>query len=381
MTNIALCMLPQSSMKIIDIDASRVTMKQRTGTERYSYEVIAALDRIAPADVSFRLYTNGGCERLPPLRPRTTVRDIRLPRLWTHLRLGPTSWLARPDVLFVPAHVIPLIHPPTVVTIHDVGFRVFPEAHTARRRLELELTTRWNVRAARHVLAVSQATKHDLVTWYGVDPGRITVTYHGLSETFGPPADYHLISDVQARYGLQQRPYLIYIGTVQPRKNLTRVIEALAITLAAGYEIDLVIVGKRGWLSAPIERRAQELGITHYVHFIGYVADSELPALLAGALCFIFPSLYEGFGMPVIEAMACGTPVITSTSSSLPEVAGEAALLVDPLDTNAIAAAIMQMIDNATLRETLRQRGLARARLFTWEACARQTLEVLLTVS
>ncbi len=380
MTNIALCMLPQSSMKIIDIDASRVTMNQRTGTERYSYEVIAALDRIAPADVSFRLYTNGGCERLPPLSPRTTVRDIRLPRLWTHLRLGPTSWLARPHVLFVPAHVIPIIHPPTVVTIHDVGYRVFPDTHTTRRRLELELTTQWSVRAARHVLTVSQATKRDLVSWYGVDPERITVTHLGLSEVFKPPTDQYLIKDVQARYGLQERSYLIYVGTVQPRKNLTRVIEALAITLAAGYEVDLVIAGKRGWLSTPIEQRAQELGITHRIHFIGYVPEQELPALLAGALCFVFPSLYEGFGMPVIEAMACGTPVITSTSSALPEVAGDAALLVDPLDTDAIAAAIMQMIDNATLRETLRQRGLDRARLFTWEACAKKTLEVLLAV-
>jgi glycosyltransferase involved in cell wall biosynthesis len=368
-------------MKIIDIDASRVTVSQRTGTERYSYEVIAALDRIAPADVGFRLYINGGCERLPTLSARARARDIRLPRLWTHLRLGPTSWLARPHVLFVPAHVVPIIHPPTVVTIHDVGYRVFPDAHTARRRLELELTTRWSVRAARHVLTVSQATKRDLVSWYGVDPERITVTHLGLSEIFKPPTDQRLIKDVQARYGLQERSYLIYVGTVQPRKNLTRVIEALAMTLAAGYEVDLVIAGKRGWLSTPIEQRAQELGITHRIHFTGYVTEQELPALLAGALCFVFPSLYEGFGMPVIEAMACGTPVITSTSSALPEVAGDAALLVDPLDTNAIAAAIMQLIDNAALRETLRRRGLDRARLFTWEACARKTLEVLLNVS
>jgi glycosyltransferase involved in cell wall biosynthesis len=236
------------------------------------------------------------------------------------------------------------------------------------------------VRAARHVLTVSQATKRDLVSWYGVDPERITVTHLGLSEIFKPPTDQYLIKDVQARYGLQERSYLIYVGTVQPRKNLTRVIEALAITLAAGYEVDLVIAGKRGWLSTPIEQRAQELGITHRIHFIGYVPEQELPALLAGALCFVFPSLYEGFGVPVIEAMACGTPVITSTSSALPEVAGDAALLVDPLDTNAIAAAIMQLIDQATLRETLRRRGLDRARLFTWEACAKKTLEVLLAV-
>ncbi|WP_298815698.1 glycosyltransferase family 1 protein [Chloroflexus sp.] len=363
---------------MIDIDASRVTVAQRTGTERYSYEIIAALDRIAPADVTLRLYINGHRERLPPLSQRAHTRDIRLPRLWTHLGLGPTSWRARPHVLFVPAHVVPLLHPPTVVTIHDVGYRVFPEAHTARRRLELELTTRWSLRAARHVLAISHATRRDLVQWYGADPNRITVTHLGLSATFVSPVDPARIAVVRARYGLTQRPYLLYIGTVQPRKNLGRVIEALAHAIAAGYDLDLVIAGKRGWLSEPIERRSGELGIDHRVRFIGYVAEEDLPALLSGALAFIFPSLYEGFGMPVLEAMACGTPVITSAISSLPEVAGDAALLVDPRDTHAIAAAIMRLSDDPNLRAELRARGLARARQFTWEACAQRTLEVLL---
>lgn len=374
-------MLPQTSMIVIDIDASRVTVAQRTGTERYSYELIAALDHVASSDIHFRLYVNGRRDQLPPVSERATIHDIRLPRLWTHLRLGPTSWRARPHVLFVPAHVVPLLHPPTVVTIHDVGYRVFPETHPARRRLELELTTRWNLRAARHVITISHATKRDLINWYGVDPNRITVTHHGCSSIFAPPADPRVVATVTAHYGLGQRPYLLYIGTVQPRKNLSRVIDALALTIAAGYDLDLVIAGKRGWLSEPIERRAGELGIANRVHFTGFVADADLPALLAGALAFVFPSLYEGFGMPVVEAMACGTPVITSTSSSLPEIAGDAALLVDPLDTNAIAAAIMRLNDDHDLRATLRQRGLARARLFNWETCARQTLAVLLQQS
>ena len=374
-------MLPQTSMIVIDIDASRVTVAQRTGTERYSYELIAALDRVAPSDIHFRLYVNGRRDQLPPVSERASIHDTRLPRLWTHLRLGPTSWRARPHVLFVPAHVVPLLHPPTVVTIHDVGYRAFPETHTARRRLELELTTRWSLRAARHVITISHATKRDLINWYGADPNRITVTHLGCSSIFTPPADPQVVAAVTAHYGLGQRPYLLYIGTVQPRKNLSRVIDALALTIAAGYDLDLVIAGKRGWLSEPIERRAGELGIANRVHFTGFVADADLPALLAGALAFVFPSLYEGFGMPVVEAMACGTPVITSTSSSLPEIAGDAALLVDPLDTNAIAAAIMRLSDDQDLRATLRQRGLARAHLFNWETCARQTLAVLLQQS
>ncbi len=366
-------------MRVIDIDASRVTVQQRTGTERYSYELIAALDRIAPADVQFRLYINGGRERLPPLSERAVARDLRLPRLWTHLRLGPASWRARPSVLFVPAHVVPLLHPPTVVTIHDVGYRVFPETHTARRRLELELSTRWSLRAARHVITISHASKRDLVAWYGADPARITVTHLGLSAGFTPPPPPRL-RDTLARYRLAQRPYLLYTGTIQPRKNLLRAIDALALTLAAGYDLDLAIAGKRGWLSAPIERRAGERGIAQRVHFLGYVPDADLPALMAGAFAFLFPSLYEGFGMPVLEAMACGAPVITSDSSSLPEVAGDAALLVDPLDPAAIAAAIQRLSDDPALRADLQRRGLARARQFTWDACARQTLDVLMQV-
>jgi glycosyltransferase involved in cell wall biosynthesis len=272
------------------------------------------------------------------------------------------------------------------VTIHDLGYLAFPEAHTARRRLELDLTTRWSLRAARRVIAISGATRDDLVRHYGADPARVSVVHHGLSAAFQPTPD----PDVLARYDLDA-PYMLYVGTVQPRKNLTRLIEAFAMASVlieqqsaaadAGHTPQaplLVIAGRMGWCTEAIEQRAAALGVGGMVRFLGYVPDADLPALLSGALAFLFPSLYEGFGMPVLEAMACGTPVLTSTTSALPEVAGNAALLVDPADTDAIAAAIARLAADTGLRADLRARGLTRAAQFTWERCAHETLGVLL---
>jgi glycosyltransferase involved in cell wall biosynthesis len=173
--------------------------------------------------------------------------------------------------------------------------------------------------------------------------------------------------------------YLLYVGTVQPRKNLERLIDAFALVAdrpeLAG--VQLVIAGGRGWLSEGVERRAAERGLAGRVRLSGYLPDADLPALLSGALAFVFPSLYEGFGMPVLEAMACGAPVLTSTTSSLPEVADDAALLVDPSDTAAIAAGIARLAADGGLRADLYARGLARAAAFTWDRCARETLAVL----
>jgi glycosyltransferase involved in cell wall biosynthesis len=215
--------------------------------------------------------------------------------------------------------------------------------------------------------------------------------YHGLSPQVRPVEDTHAIAAAQARYGITSGEpahpprYFLYIGTVQPRKNLVRLIDgfAQAVKGCAGSsplprDLLLVIAGKRGWLTETIEQRAASAGIAERVRFTGYVDDADLPALLSGSHAFVFPSLYEGFGMPVLEAMACGAPVLTSTTSSLPEVAGDAALLVDPHDTQAIASALARLADDATLCDELRRRGRERAAHFTWERCAEETFRVLL---
>ncbi len=380
----------------IGIDASRVAVAARTGTEHYTYELLAALARRDRAS-RYTLYCNQPPAALPPLGPNFALRRIPFPRLWTHARLSAELILHPPDVLFVPAHVLPLgaplrRRPRTVVTIHDMGYLHFPEAHTRAQLIYLRLSTLWSARAADRVIAISRATRDDLVRYAGVRPEKITVIYHGLSERFRPVENPELIRATRARYGIGER-YFLYLGTVQPRKNLERLIEAFASLgdrrwgLGVGAATpdshppslipQLVIAGKKGWLTEAIERRAAELGLSGRVIFTGYVPDADVPALLSGALAFVFPSLYEGFGMPVLEAMACGAPVLAANTSSLPEVAGDAALLVAPTDIAAIAAALARLAAEPGLRDDLRARGLARAAEFTWDRCAAQTLEVL----
>src|SRR5262245_40927137 len=405
----------------IGIDASRMAVAARTGTEHYTYELLAALAR-RDQQTRYTLYCNQMPAALPPLGPNFALRRIPFPRLWTHARLSAELLAHAPDVLFVPAHVLPLGAPlrrrmRTVVTVHDLGYLRFPEAHTQAQRLYLRLSTLWSARAASRLIAISAATRDDLVRVAGVRPEKIAVVHHGLSPRFRPVADGE-IAAVLRRYGIaganehaigagdhtpagehKARPYLLYVGTVQPRKNLVRLIEAFAQLddrrpttddrrptagqiiapnlQSAICNLQLVIAGKRGWLTEEIERRAAELGVAERVRFTGYVADEDLPSLLSGALAFVLPSLYEGFGMPVLEAMACGAPVLASNTSSLPEVAGDAALLVDPTDTAALADGLARLATDAGLRAELRARGLARAAEFTWDRCAAETLAVL----
>lgn len=355
---------------LIGIDASRAVTARPTGVEVYSQRLIQALLAL-DSPHRFRLYFRSA----PPAGdfPGAERRFIPFPRLWTHLRL---SWeLAHrpPDVLFVPSHVLPLLHPRvSLVTVHDLGYLYFPEAHPWRQRLYLDLSTRWNARAATHLLADSQATKADLVARYATPPEKITVAYPGADETLAPVRDPATIEAIKARHGITG-DYFLYLGTLQPRKNLSRLITAFA---ALQPETVLVLAGKRGWLYDDLGAAAQvrRLGLEGRVLFPGYVPGEDKAALLSGALAFLFPSLYEGFGLPVLEAQACGCPVIASAASSLPEVAGDAALLVDPEDTTAIAAAMRRIVADPALRESSIERGFANVRRFSWTACAQSIL-------
>jgi len=300
------------------------------------------------------------------------------PRLWTHVRLSWEMAHHPPDVLFVPAHVLPIVHPRrSVVTIHDLGYLHYPEAHRLLDRLYLDLSTRYNARAATHLIADSLATKRDLVERYGTNPDKVTVVYPSYDKaTFQPVKVKEAIETVKARYGIAG-DYILFVGTLQPRKNLIRLINAFSNLQSPISNLQLVIAGKKGWLYQEIFRRVEELGLERKVVFTGYVPEGDLPALLSGARLFVFPSLYEGFGLPVLEAMACGTPVVCSNASSLPEVAGDAAMLVDPLDVEGMAAAIERVLGDKELRAELIERGFEQARKFSWERCAREILNVL----
>ena len=359
---------------LIGIDASRAATTQPTGTETYSQHLIRALIDLAP-DHHFRLYFNQA-----PLPDQFTAahvetRTIPSPRLWTHARLSLEMALHPPDALFVPAHVLPIAHPRrSVVTVHDLGYLHFPGAHPRFQRWYLDVSTRWNARAATRVIADSQATRDDLIRHYRTPAEQIVVAHPGLDPGLRRVDDLHQIELVAAKYGISG-DYLLYVGTLQPRKNLSRLIKAFHRSLP---DCKLVIAGKKGWLYDSLFKQVERLDLSGRVVFAGYVDEPDKAALISGALALVFPSLYEGFGFPVLEAMACGTPVVCSQTSSLGEIAGDAALLVNPADTDDIAAAIRYITANVELRRTLVERGYTQARQFTWRACAQVVLGELI---
>ncbi len=362
---------------LIGLDISRLAVTQRTGTEHYTRALLDALLALDRRN-HYRLYCNQPPTVLPMLPPNAALRPIPLSRLWTHARLSWEMLQAPPDVLFVPAHALPLALPRrSVVTIHDLGFAYHPDTHTPAQRLYHHIFTPLSVHRAAKIIAISHATKRDLIDVYNVPADKIAVVYHGVEQRF-KPLPRASVAPVLQRYGLDQ-PFLLFVSTVQPRKNVARLIGAFARArrMLGHQPLRLVLAGKRGWLTEQIERRAAEVGVGEHVRFLGYVPDDDLPALLNGALAYVVPSLYEGFGMTVLEAQACGTPVLASNVSSLPEVVGNAGLLVDPQDVAAIANGIVRLVADNDLRTRLRERGLRHAAQWTWERTAQQTLAVL----
>ncbi len=374
-----------SGLPTIGIDASRALVAKRTGTEHYSANLIRALANLPEAQrYSFVLYANIDSEAEAreklgfDLPPSWRIRAIPFSRLWTHLRLSWEMATRSPGVLFVPSHVVPLWHPRrTVVTIHDLGYLRYPQAHTRLSRLYLHLSTIFSARAARQVIAISEATRRDLVTNYKINPRKIKVVYHGRDPGFAPVLDGVRIEETAARYGVS-KPYCLHVGTLQPRKNLDMLVEAWSrLREKMERPPQLLLAGKRGWLYDSLIRAVESRSMGDLIKFADYVEQGDLPVLYSGALAFTFPSLYEGFGLPPLEAMSCGTPVLASSASSLPEVVGDAGLLLDPQDPGAWSDAVQRIMEEGELRQRLSRKGLERAALFTWERCARETLDVL----
>lgn len=363
---------------LIGVDASRAVIARRTGTENYSLQLVRGLIAAGP-EHRFRLYLREPApEGLFTTAQGVNVEHVLLGprRLWTHIGLSREMLRRPPDVLFVPSHVVPLWHPPaTVVTVHDLGYRFFPQQHTLRSRLYLDASTRFSCRAARRIIADSQATARDLEREYGIPAAQVTVVYPGLDTTLAR-AGLEAQQAVRRRYHLD-RPFVLYVGTIQPRKNLARLVEAFGRLPGDLDGIDLVLAGKTGWLADEIYQTVHRLGLEQRVRFPGYVPQEDLAALHSAAECFVMPSLYEGFGLPVLEAMACGTPVICSNAGSLPEVAGDAALQFAATDVEGLASALVRLLRDPALRQDLSARGHQRMALFSWKRSAREVLAVL----
>ncbi|MBV9132094.1 MAG: glycosyltransferase family 4 protein [Chloroflexi bacterium] len=360
---------------LIGVDASRITRPRRTGTENYSLHVLRHL-LASDAENAYRLYLSAN---LPPglleLSPRATTKLIRLPRLWTQLGLSREMLSNPPDVLFVPSHVLPLATPgKSVVVIYDVGHRFFPRAHGLAEWLYVEWAIRRHVRIASRVISISEASKRDLVRLYGADPNRIDVAYPATAPSFKPasPAE---VERVKQHYGLAQR-YILHLGTIKPRKNLPRLVRAFA-KARLPPDTQLALGGMTTFGGGAVERAVHETGLGKRLRRLSYVPDADLPALYSGAACVAIVSLYEGFGMPALEALACGAPLLIGDRGSLPEIGADAAVVVDPLDVEAIATGLERIVNDNRLSAELRERGPRRAAQFEWPVAAQVTRNAL----
>lgn len=359
-------------------------VRQRAGIGRILRGLVGALAQIDPIN-QYVLLTAGraagvtGATFPVNFRHRSIpLSDRLLAILWHRLRLPlPVNlWTGPLDLFHAPDFVLPPVyHCRTLVTIHDLSFLRYPQCADARLRAYLSRVVPRAVRRANRVLADSRSTADDLITLLGVPATRIAVVYGGIGPEFHPVTDEATLAAVCARYGLR-RPFILAVGTIEPRKNYSRLVEAVARLRQHRPELTLVIVGAKGWLYQELFATIERLGQGSAVIFPGYVADADLPAIYSAAAALAFPSLYEGFGFPVLEAMACGTPVVCSNVSSLPEVAGEAALQVSPEDVNALAAALSRLLGDPALRADLIARGREQAARFPWSAAATTLLQV-----
>ena len=362
----------------IGIDAHAIGARQG-GNETYIRNLIEALAEI-DGENQYTLYFSSSraaeewngrfhnfrVKLLPPPAPL-----VRVPIALTfELRRRPV------DVLHVQYTSPPICNVPVVATIHDLAFEHLPETFTRRGRAQLRMTVRRTARHAARIATVSEFSRNDLIETYGIAPEKIVVTANGVGTDFGPNSGEDESAKIRKRYNIS-RDYILAVGSLQPRKNLVRLLQAydrLREVLPSGPQ--LVIVGRRLWLASEIFSEIRKRVWGRDVICTGFVPPEDLPALYRSSTALVYPSLFEGFGLPPLEAMACGTPVLTSSTSSLPEVVGDAGLLVNPYEVSEIASALYTIVSDQVLRSTLRLRGLERAKQFTWRLTAQKTLEL-----
>ena len=361
----------------------------RAGIGRYARELAAALAELETQDHFAAFYNRASVARLEPPFDRFRCLPLdqgdkpwRLRVMWAYLlgifqdRLFPGV-----DLFHATDHLLPrLSRIRTVFTLHDLTFRLYPQTHSRWNRWFLTLMMPRFLRAADAVIADSESTRRDAVRLYGIDAAAIQVIYPGVSAHFRPIQPEDTVRVCQ-RHGLPQ-PFFLYVGTIEPRKNLIRLLEAYSEVKRSlsGSMPKLVMVGKKGWLYGDFDRKLSSLGLEGEVVFPGHLPDADLPAVYSAAAVFVYPSLYEGFGLPPLEAMACGAPVICSNTSSLPEVVGEAAITVNPDDGQALAEAMRRVLGDNRVKAELGAKGRERASRFTWRKTAEATLDLYRSV-
>jgi glycosyltransferase involved in cell wall biosynthesis len=363
---------------IVAFDAHNVAAK-RTGDETYSVNLLHELARM-PREQQYRVYITdpGATDMLPPDGPGFRTKLIRPAHRVLRIPFGlPLHCLVdKADLLHV-QYVAPPLQPcPFVLTVHDVSFLRHPEFFSRFDRLWMKRLVPRSIRRAEKVLTVSEFSRSEIIDTLGVPEEKVVAVHNGVSDDYQPISERAAIESCLGRYGIDG-PYILYVGNLQPRKNLPRLLAAYYELCADGIaDYRLVIVGRRAWMYTEIFASAGAAPPGANVVFTDYVPETDKILLYCGATVCAYPSLYEGFGLPIVESMACGTPVITSNRTSMPEVAGDAAILVDPTATSEIREALAKVLDSTTLQQELSTRGLARAKSYRWSEVARVTSSV-----
>lgn len=364
----------------IAVNINELTLKQNTGVKTYTREIVKALGRIDKENEYF-LYLNCRDEELPCLYNdfknfKLKSSKSRLP-FWTYTKLPQEIKKDQPDILFMPIQAVPFFKKPKdlkiVVTVHDLAFLLFPDHFTRKDRFLLNFHTKRAVEMADKIIAPSEATKRDIVKFYGVSESKIEVIWHGVK--ISPE------SKVQSPKFKINNPYILFVGSIQPRKNITGLIEAFELVKKSRDEalprLYLVICGGRGWMADEIYKKAKKSKFSKDIIFTGSVSNEERDEFYKNALIFALPSLYEGFGLPVLEAMSYGIPCVVGDNSSLSEIAGNSALFVDANNPDDIAEKINLLLSNSELRKDLSRRGVENVKRFSWDKAGEKTLGIL----
>jgi glycosyltransferase involved in cell wall biosynthesis len=373
-------------MKIgIDVTSA---ITQGGGIGRYTRELVQALIAL-DSDNNYRLFSAKPPAALPVADPIPSAPHVDympallderwLYRLWYRLRLPlPVQLITgQLDLFHSPDFVLPPVsgNIPTLLTVHDLSFVHSPQTFPARLVSYLNRVVPWSVNRATHILADSLATKQDLIDVWQVPADKITVLYCGVNAMFQPVTEDEVLTAVRHRYNLGKTPYVLCVGTIQPRKNYQMLIRAFR-PVAAALPHNLIFAGGKGWLYKEMMAEVEKQELNGRVHFIGFVDDADLPALYSASELVAMPSLYEGFGLPLLEAMACGVPVLSSNASSLPEVVGETAVTLSPHNQQAWSQTLHDLLSDPDARQQMVTAGFQQVRQFTWQKSARQLLAV-----
>ncbi|OGD88785.1 hypothetical protein A3D81_01370 [Candidatus Curtissbacteria bacterium RIFCSPHIGHO2_02_FULL_40_17] len=365
----------------IGLDGNEANVKNRVGSGVYALELLKEFSK--DKNHQFLVYLKEkSLPDLPKESANFTYKVFGPKKLWTQFALSLKLFFGKkPDIFFSMGHYGPRFSKvPYVITIHDLSYLHYPQMFKKNDLYQLVNWTKYSVKTAAHIVTVSETTKKDIIENYSLDPSKITVTYEGYDKSRFKPQPKSKIESVKKKYKIAG-DYIIFVGTLQPRKNIERLVDAFSLLTQNSelktQDLSLVLVGKKGWLYDSIFAKIKTLDVDNQVIFTDYVPDDDLPVLIAGAKAYVLPSLWEGFGLPVIEAQACGVTVVVSSISSLPEIVGDSGILADPKSVESISNGLKKVLMDDKLRSELVKKGFANIKRFSWQTCAQQTLDVL----